>query len=277
MPNGADLTPESRFMALFVGRKHSGKTCAACSWRDPARNKKIKVLDCDGRIRGILGASWIDKAKVDYDYFPPKTSSDKPSYHFFEEVNKNLEYLISEVRQGKSPYETYVADSATTFCKNLIIDALPLTHEANKGKKIGNLNMAGPEDYGFESTGMDGYLTFLRSLPINVIMTAHIVPRFDKPKLPTGAKDTYADSIEVGSKLSLRDKIGVNIANYFDHIFEFERRVENGKEKFFVEYIGDFACTSFLGMPVGQQDITGKDFREFTLKLANANNMVPVK
>lgn len=264
-------------MALFVGPKHSGKTVAACSWRDLSKGKKIKVLDGDGRIRGLLGAPWIDPSSIDYDYFPPKTASDKAAYYFFESVNKDLEYLITEVRQGKSPYETYVCDSATTFCKNLIIDALPMTHEKDKGKKIGSLNMAGPEDYGFESTGLDSYLTFLRALPINVIMTAHIVPRFDKPRLPSGAKDTYADSIIVGDKLSLRDKIGVNIANYFDHIFQFERKVEGGKEKFFVEYIGDFACTSFPGMPVGQLEITGKNFRDYTLELANKARAVTGK
>lgn len=277
MPNGSSLTPESRFMALFVGEKHGGKTCAAASWRDPAKNKKVKVLDGDGRIRGLLGAPWIDLSTVDYDYYPPKSAAESEKYFFFEKVNKDLEHMISEIKQGKSPYETYVCDSATTFCKNLIIDALPLTHEAGKGKRLGTLNMAGPEDYGFEATGMDGYLTFLRSLPINVIMTAHIVPKFDKPRLPSGAKDTYADSIIVGEKLSLRDKIGVNIANYFDHIFQFERKVEGGKEKFYVEYIGDYACTSFPGMPVGQQEITGKNFREFTLALANKASSVTGK
>jgi hypothetical protein len=270
MPTASNLTPESRFMALFVGPKHSGKTVAACSWLSKDPKKRAKVLDGDGRIRGILGAPWIDKTRIDYDYFPPKIAGNTST--FFQRVNDDLDALMTLIGTGKSPYETYISDSATAFCKNLILDAIPLTHAENKGKRLGTVNMAGPEDYGFESTGMDSYLSFLRSLPINVIMTAHVIDKFDKPMVTVNNKtykDAYADSIKVGEKLSLRDKISANMSIYFDHIFRFDREVENGQEKFYVEYISDLACTSFPGFKPGYYDITGKDFREFTLALAN--------
>jgi hypothetical protein len=45
-----------------------------------------------------------------------------------------------------------------------------------------------------------------------------------------------------------------------------------GEEKFYVEYAGDLACTSFPGIKPGQYDITGKNFRDFTLGLVNATN-----
>lgn len=266
MPIASNLTPESRFMALFVGPKHSGKTVAACSWRT---TKRIKVLDGDGRIRGILGADWIDKSKIDYDVFPPRTAGNKET--FFERVNTDLDALIVQIETGQCPYETYISDSATSFCQNLIIDAVPLTHADGKGKRLGTLNMAGPEDYGFESTGMGSYMAFLRSLKINVIMTAHVVDKYDKPMITDARgrtyKDQYADSIKVGEKLSLRDKISANTSIYFDHIFRFDRKIVQGDERFYVEYIGDIACTSFPGLEPGQHDITGKDFRKFTLDL----------
>src|SRR5215469_6755250 len=269
MPIASNLTPESRFMALFVGPKHSGKTVAACSWLGDNKQKRLKVLDGDGRIRGILGASWIDLSRIDYDYFPPRIAGNTKT--FFERVNEDLDAFLTLISSGRSPYETYVSDSATAFCGNLIIDATPLTHADGKGKKLGTLNMPGPEDYGFESTGMNSYLSFLRSLPINVIMTAHVVDKYDKPLITDSRgrtyKDQYADSIKVGEKLSLRDKISANMSIYFDHIFRFDRQMVQGDERFFVEYIGDIACTSFPNLKPGQHDITSKDFRNFTLDL----------
>lgn len=267
MPIASSLTNDSRFFALFIGPKHSGKTVAACSWLSDDPKKRLKVLDADGRIRGILGAPWIQKDRIDYDYFPPKSGTNNKT--FFERVNEDLELLLTEVNQRRSPYETYLCDSATSFCRNLIIDSIPLTHTENKGKKIGTLEMAGPSDYGFESTGMDSYLAFLRSMPLNVIVTAHVIDKYDKPLNSFGDKDTYAESIIVGEKLSLRDKIAANTSIYFDHIFRFDRKVIGKEEKFFVEFINSLACTSFPNLKPGMHDITGKNFKEFTLNLVN--------
>lgn len=265
MPVANSLTPESRFCALFLGPKHSGKTVAACSW-NPLK-KRTKVLDADGRIRGILGVPWVNKEKVDYDYFPPRVVGSNKT--FFERVNQDLDALLIDMNSGRSPYETYVCDSITSFCRNLILDAIPLTHQEGRGKKIGVLEMAGPADYGFEQTGTDSYLSFLRSLPINVIVTAHVVDKFDKPTITDERgrtyKDQYAESIIVGEKMSLRDKIAANISIYFDHIFRFDREMSRGEERFSVEYISSIACTSFAGLKPGKYDITGKNFYDFTM------------
>ena len=266
MPLASSLTPESNFKALFVGSKHSGKTVAACSWMGPG-TKKIKVLDGDGRIRGLLGATWIDRSRIEYDYYPPEHAKT-----FHERVNNDLEVMMMQIQQGKSPYETYVGDSATSFCKNLILDAIPLTHEKGAGKKIGTLEMAGPADYGFESTGFDAYLSFLRSMPLNVIVTAHLVDKYDKPKDEHGDRMPYAENIVAGQKLSLREKIAENCKIYFDHIFEFNRRMEKGKERFFVKFISDIACTSFSQLEPGEFDITGKDFYKFVMEKVQSGN-----
>jgi hypothetical protein len=272
MPTAENLTSESRFMALFVGPKHSGKTVAACSW---LTDKRIKVSDFDGRIKGILGAPWIRKDKIDYDYIPPRSSSDKI---FFQRVNTDLEALLTLVNTGRCPYETYIGDSITSFCKNLMLDSIPLTHAEGKGKKIGVLEMPGPADYGFESVGVDSYMSFLRSLPLNIIVTAHVIDRYDKPTITDERgrtyKDPYAESVVIGEKLSLRDKLSATVPNYFDHIFRFDRKLVRGEEHFFVEYINDIACTSFPNLKPGQHDITGKDFRNYTLNLVNAPNLV---
>jgi hypothetical protein len=273
MPLATTLTHDTNFKALFVGAKHSGKTAAACSWRDAAKQKRIKVLDGDGRIRGILGCPWIAREFIDYDFYAPHVAGNTKT--FFERVNTDLEFLVDEVQKGKSSYEAYVSDSATAFCKNLILDAIPLTHSVKTdtgkdrqvGKRIGTLEMAGPADYGFESTGFDAYLSCLRSLPINVIVTAHLVDKYDKPLDDNGDKLMYADSIVVGQKLSLRDKIAANCTIYFDHIFEFSRKMVGKEEHFYVEFINDFACTSFAGLKSGKHDITGKNFHDYVMSL----------
>ena len=173
MPSASGLTADSRFCALFVGPKHSGKTVAACSFLKPLPSQtRIKVLDGDGRIRGILGAPWIEKGRIDYDYYPPRIAGNDKT--FFERVNNDLEIMLLDIQRGKCPYETYIGDSLTSFCRNLILDAIPLTHTdekgRDKGKRIGTMEMAGPSDYGFESTGTDAYLSFLRSIPLNVAL-----------------------------------------------------------------------------------------------------------
>ncbi len=263
MPSASSLTAESRFMALFVGEKHSGKTAAACSFYQKEGKKKVKVLDGDGRIRGLLGCSWIDKNRVDYDYYPPRVAGNtKP---FFERVNEDLEAMLVDIRNGKSPYETYVGDSATAFCKNLILDSIPLTHADGKGRSIGTMQVTGIEEFKFESAGMDAYLSFLRSIPLNVILTAHVVPKWGYPGGIKPKPGEIIERVEIGEELSLRAKIAANSSIYFDHIFRFRRRMVQNKEQFTVEFIGDIACTSYPNLKPGEYDITGLNFYDFLM------------
>jgi len=256
MPCAATLKPENRFKALFVGSKHSGKTVAACSFKkDPA--KRLKVLDFDGRITGLLGAPWIDRSRIDYEYYPPRVGNNqKPMY---TRINDDMEAMLVQTNMSQSPYEGVIADSLTAETFGLLCDSVPMTHANNKGKKIGVMNMAGPEDYGFEAQGTYNLMAFLRSLPIPfVIVTAHVVDKFGKLK----PDDPFSESVVVGEKLSIRDKIGTNIGIYFDHIFRFDRKVLYGKEKFTVQFRSAIACTSFSQLPEGEIDITGKSFQD---------------
>lgn len=258
MPSATNLTPESRFMGLFVGPTKSGKTVAECSFPGP-----IKVFDFDGRIRGILGAGWIDKSQIEYTYYPPKTGANqKPVY---QTVNDDMEALLVQVSNGRCPYKTIVLDSLTSETFALLSDAVSLTHAEGKGKRLGTVNMAGPEDYGFEATNTYNILSFLRSLPLNVIVSAHIIDRFGK-KDPS---DKYSESIVVGEKLSVRDKIGENIGIYFDHCFRFDKEMVAGQERYTVQFRSEIAGTSFAKLPNGKVDITGKPFYPYLIELAN--------
>ncbi len=124
--------------------------------------------------------------------------------------------------------------------------------------------MAGPEEYGYEATGTYAIMAFMRSLPIpNVIVTAHVVDRYGKPMGANGKVDSYAESVVIGQKLSLRDKIGANVPSYFDHIFEFDKREVGDSVKYFVRFRSSLARTSFEKLPDGWIDITGKDFYQY--------------
>lgn len=269
MAKASNLTEDFRFMALFVGPKHGGKTCAAASFPQP-----INFFDFDGRIRGILGAPWIKREKITYDSFPPKEIG------LVERIDKLL--TAQQIMAGTPQFDlqTEVLDSLTSETYAMLTQGIQTTHSGKnkdgeiRGRFLGSVAMAGPEEYGFEAQTTYDILSALRTIPIpNVICTAHIVEKFGKEN----PNDKYSPTIVVGEKLSLRDKIGANIGIYFDHIFRFDRKMIGGKERFFVQFRGDLACTSYSQLPPGEFDITGKSFYEFMTEMiqkgkANANN-----
>jgi hypothetical protein len=252
MPKASELSPDQRFVGLFVGRSGSGKTVAECSFPGP-----IDVLDFDGRIRGLLGAPWIDRSRINYEYFPPKGEN------VVDKLNKKLDYYQTAARAGQPLPETLVLDSLTSECFAMVQQALGLTHTLGDkntkkvGKYLGQVAMAGPEDYGFEAQATYDIISFMRSVPIkNIIVSAHIVEKYGK----LDPDNPYADSVPIGEKLSVRDKIGENIQIYFDHIFRFDRRELNGRINFFVKFRSDIARTSYNQLPDGEVDITGVSF-----------------
>lgn len=279
MPSAATLGPDKRFFGLFVGKSGSGKTCAECSFPKP-----IKVLDFDGRIRGILGAPWIDRSSgIDYEYYPPRVGKPGAAQMKFtyERVNNDLEALYTLCQVGQNRYQTLILDSLTTMTYALICDSIPLSHQqggpggSKKGKYMGSLPMAGPEDFGFENTNSQNIMAYLRAIPIpNIIVSAHIVDRYGLPiKVEndgTAHEVDYADRVIVGEKLSIRDKLAENIPVYFDHVFRFDKDFVNNREKFKVQFRSDLARTSYGKLP-NEIDVTGKSFYDAMIKAAGAD------
>lgn len=257
MPLAINLTPEKRFFGLFVGEKSSGKTVAEASFTKP-----IDFLDFDGRIRGLLGAPWINLEGISHEYFPPKEPG------LIERLDKKLELYNTMFKMGQPLPKTIVLDSLTSECAAFIMQSIPLTHMGGKGKVLGTLNMAGPEDYGFEATAAYNVMAFLKSIPVeNIIMSAHIVPTFGK----ADPSNPYSETVQVGEKLSVRDKIGANMQIHFDHVFRFGRRETAGRMQFYVKFWSEIACTSFPNMPMGEVDITGKNFYETMMSLVKSS------
>lgn len=267
MPTAESIQPfDTRFFGLFIGRSGSGKSVAAYSFPHDETGT-IEVVDLDGRIRGGIAPSWINRKFFNYENFPPRP--DKGTT--FDALNNYFEVLRIMLGHGDKKIQTLVVDSATWMANNLLLDALPLTHastaKGESGRKLGSMNMAGPSDYSFQSTGIIQMLAFLRSLPIkNVIVTAHIVNRWGKRKDRDGKIiDPYGQSEIVGEQLTLTDKLSETLPNSFDHIFRFEKIDTGSGLKFTFEPHGELARTS-LPIPYGTYDITGQDFYKFLMK-----------
>lgn len=256
--NCGTLEPDGRFTGLFVGPSKKGKKVAACSFPGP-----IKVMDFDGRIRGLLGASWIDKAQIDCDYYPPRVGfKEKATY---EQINLDLDLLLTNARNGTNKYKTLVISSLTGAAYSMLCDAIPLTHQKGKGKSIGTINMPDPGDYGFEAINISNLLACVRSIPgMNIIATAHVIDKYGK----ANPDDPYSEKVVVGEKLSLRDKIAENSGIYFDNCFRFDKEMLGEREKYTVQFRSEIAGTSLANLPNGKHDITGKNFYQELMRLA---------
>lgn len=259
----SDLTEDFRFFALFVGDSGSGKTVAEGSFPQP-----IDFEDFDGRIRGLLGAPWINRDKITYDTYPPRYKgaliTGDPNYM---KISNKLGMQMQMMQTGNLKLETKVIDSLTSETFSMLCDAMPHTHEGSKGKKIGQMPMSGPEDYNFEATGTYDLMSALRAMKVpNVIVSAHLIDRFGK----SDPDNPFSESIVIGKKLSVRDKIGTNVQIYFDHIFVFERE----GDRFYVTFKGSgMARTSYASLPAGRHDITGKHFYNYMMSFVKKEDL----
>lgn len=249
MPKASDLEPDGIFRGLFVGKSGSGKTGAACSFPGPVEN-----WDFDGRIRGLLGCPWVDRSRVNYESFPPKAPG------MIKRLMDKVDSMIAMSTQGQLHIKTLIVDSLTAETFAMLCQAKPLVQSEKdadkKGKRISGYRMTGPEEYGFEADTTYNLLASLRSIPgLNLIVTAHLIDRYDKED----PDDPFSNSVVVGEKLSVRDKIGENIQIYFDHIFKFEKKLEGQTDKHYVRFKGDLARTSYQ-LPEGRVEVTGVNF-----------------
>jgi len=257
MPKAEDLQPDGIFRGLFVGKSGSGKTGAACSFPE-----FVEDWDFDGRIRGLLGTPWVDRKKVIYESFPPKEKG------MIMRIMNKVDNMQSLAIMGQLNTKTTVIDSLTAETFAMLCQAKPLLAAEKsadtKGRRIAGYRMTGPAEYGFEADTTYNLLASLRSIPgMNLIVTAHLIDRYGKEN----PDDEYSESVVVGERLSVRDKIAENVPVYFDHIFRFDKRTINGKDRFTVKFRGDICRTTFVDLPDGEIDITGVNFYEKLMSL----------
>jgi hypothetical protein len=258
MPKLSDWKPGNNLFALFIGRSGSGKSSASCSFDIP------HVCDFDGRMGGVANYKDIIGHEVLYNtYLPGKAK--------WPEIDKYLEILnIPQSRSTKTEIIAGLGSMARVF----MVESMTLQKGYVVGDQKSGLRISGVADYGYESSAVLQVLDYLKmlSLSMNVICEAHILDKYGKPGLEdTGAmtpleleswKKQILESVILGEKLDLRDKLENVVHGKFDEVYRFEKREEKGKDKFYVKFKGDLARTS-LNLPPGEHDITGKNFYHF--------------
>lgn len=251
MPLLENVDHSTRSTTLLVGRSGGGKTAAGLSYPKP-----MKVLDLDGRIRGGM-VPWVNIKDIDYTYIPSKP----PVGTVFEIINQELEAIQVLINTGRLNIKTLFVDSLTWEATDLLLDAIKLTHAGpNKqgqeaGRRIGTMDMSGPEDFKFQSTGMIQTLAYLKTLPIaHIVASAHIIPRW----IPN-PQNKFGDKIESGERVDVTDKLAEKIPSMFDNVYRFER---DGQQVQFQAWQGDLA-RSVYPIPAGNHNISGKNFYQF--------------
>lgn len=255
----SELKPEGRFFGMFLGRSKSGKTVAAASFPKP-----MLILDGDLRAEGILGGKnfLTDLDQIDIERFPPAKG--------FSDFEKRIEMVAITVQARQNKYKTIVLDSVTSMNRMFITDS----HEQQPGRKLGNLRLSGPGDYGYEAEACYQIFDYLRGIPLNFIISAHVVDIFGKLQ----PDQEYSETGKVGEKLSIRDKIGENIQIYFNEVYRFTKEEGvNGHVKHIVQFRSEIAGTCFPELPDGRVDITGKNFydlwKSYTMKEAQSEKI----
>jgi hypothetical protein len=164
----SDINPSEHLKVLVCGPPGSGKSCFAAGFPYPAL-----VLDFDSKIDSA--ASWYanDKERlngIEVKEFGKTLDGTDPIVALQKLIN---EELIPQQKAGEMKYKTLIIDSATTF------SAAVLNHivKTNPGvKRVASAQgvQAGMQDFGILKREFARLIPGLLSLPMNVVMTAHV-------------------------------------------------------------------------------------------------------
>jgi len=238
-----------------MGPTKSGKKSAIASFPKP-----MYIFDMDGRIKGLFGSKHVSVEGITYDYYPPD-----PTKITFERIITQLGLFMQQAQRGQLEYKTIAFCSITGLTRNFMFDSVRLTHEfdskSNKslrGNYLDKMELAGPEDYKYESIATGNIMAYLRNLPCHVIVSAHVVPVWGKaPNPKTGVVDQYGESVKIGERIHLREKIAGDVLIYFDHVFSFKKvLIGNDRLEYKVRFRGENEGTTFQELPNGEVDIT---------------------
>lgn len=168
MPLLSELETTEHKKLLLVGPPGSGKSCAAIGFPYP-----ILALDFDNKMNSA--AMWYadDKTRlqnVDVRQLGKRLDDSDP----IAELNKIIkDELVPQQKAGEMKYKTLVVDSMTTF------SAAVLAHivRTNPGiKRVASAQgvQAGMQDFGILKREFAKLIPGLLSLPMNIVMTAHV-------------------------------------------------------------------------------------------------------
>lgn len=267
---------------MFVGPSGSAKSTAGASLGEigPYVN-----CDFDRRARGIMDA--VKQSLISGDnVFVEEFASD---HEAFIQWNKFLEIQLANKRANVFQLKTIQISSLFSWSrafKNIS------KHTWGGGMKIKNkgnviLTLDGQQEFNAEITGTHQSMDCLRMLPCNIILDAHVIPRWGRVRHDADGNplDALGNKIEkseegekelealqrspnevIGNKINARPEYAESVLSYFDNVFEFDKEVKGSRVIYTVEFVNSLAKNSF-GVKPGKHDITGQSFYKYFKKL----------
>jgi hypothetical protein len=164
-------------------------------------------------------------------------------------------------------YKTIVFDSLTASAWLAIMSLVRLKGESG-GKKVGNIKVAGIEDYGGEAAALNNMLDqfiSLRQMGVTVILTAHVLRVTDKV---LGGPSVESRTLLTGGK-----KVAAGIPGVFHETYHFEvDALDPATPKYIVRtsHSGDDFARTSLPLP-GKIDWTKKVFYDEIQRILREN------
>jgi hypothetical protein len=159
---------------LFCGPPGSGKTCGAVSFPYP-----MMLLDFDLKADSAAAFYANDPERlknVEVRQLGKRLDGSDPIVEFLQ-ITKELG---EQQKSGQMKYKTLVIDSATTFSA-AVLNHIVRTNPGVKRVASAQGVQPGMQDYGILKREFEKLIPGLLSLPMNVVMTAHI--KMDRSEL----------------------------------------------------------------------------------------------
>jgi hypothetical protein len=164
----SEIQNSEHIKVLACGPPGTTKTCFAVGFPYP-----MLVLDFDGKVNSAARWHENDKARlegIDVRQLEKKLDGSDPIAALNKIIN---EELIPQQKSGEMKYKTLVIDSVTTF-SSAVLAHIVKTNPGIKRVASSQGVQAGMQDFGILKREFARLIPGLLSLPMNVVMTAHI-------------------------------------------------------------------------------------------------------
>lgn len=163
----SEIDVTQNLKVLLYGNSGTGKTCFACSFPLP-----ILYFDFDGKVDSAASFYRDDKSRlegIEVRDLSPRMTTD-PIQELLNIIDKEL---IPQQKSGQMKYKTLVIDSLTTF-SSAVLQHIILTNPGVKRVTTRQGVQPGMQDYGILKRELSRLIPGILSLPMNVVMLAHI-------------------------------------------------------------------------------------------------------
>jgi hypothetical protein len=163
----SEIKPSEHIRVLVCGSPGTSKTCFALGFPYP-----MLVLDFDSKVNSA--AAWYEKDKERLENIEVKSlgrrlDGSDPVVEFLSVIKE----LGEQQKAGEMKYKTLVIDSATTF-SSAVLAHIVKTNPGIKRPASAQGVQPTPQDYGILKREFARLIPSMMTLPMNVVMTAHI-------------------------------------------------------------------------------------------------------